>query len=271
MLLSEYAKEILLGENLDQKLIEFDKIEFDDWSEFEIPKLPSRSDKFKISPKNQKFPRGHFHEDGKKAIALHSFANHELLATEMMATALLVFPHHTEELKRFKRGVISSLVDEQKHFKLYVKRLNDLGYEFGDFILNDFFWSYMDKIKSPAQYLAVMSLTFEAANLDFAHYYKHIFKELGDTKTASILNVVLEDEISHVNLGVHYLGKWKQDKDLWTYYNELLPYPLTPARSKGKVFIEHVREKAKMDTEFIGKLKSFEDNFRVTKRKEWKQ
>ena len=128
----------------------------------------------------------------------------------------------------------------------------------------------MEKLKTPAQYLAVMSLTFEAANLDFAHFYKHIFEELGDHKTSHILNIVLEDEISHVGLGVSYLGKWRQDKDLWTYYNELLPYPLTPARSKGKLFVEHVRKKARMDEDFIQKLRGYDDSFRITNRKEWK-
>ena len=94
---------------------------------------------------------------------------------------------------------------------------------------------------------------------------------MGDFETADILNIVLEDEISHVNLGVTFLNRWRQDKDLWTYYNDSLPYPLTPARSKGKVFVEHVRAKAKMDIEFIEKLKSFDDNFKITKRKEWKK
>ena len=104
-----------------------------------------------------------------------------------------------------------------------------------------------------------------------AHFYQHLFSELGDHKTASILKVVLEDEISHVRLGVSYLNRWRKDKDLWSYYNEHLPYPLTPARAKGKFFIEEVRKKARMDQEFINNLNQFDDHFAVTKRKEWKK
>ncbi len=81
-----------------------------------------------------------------------------------------------------------------------------------------------------------MSLTFEAANLDFAHFYEKVFRELGDLKTASTLKIVYEDELSHVQLGARYLEKWRGDKDFWTYYNENLPWPITPARSKGKLF-----------------------------------
>lgn len=272
MNLSEWSKEILFGENLDSKTLDCDEILFDDeWQAVSLPSLPGRNKKIAMSGKQLKFPRGHFHENEKKAMALHSFANHELLATELMAGVLLKFPHNTPEMKRLKRGIIQSLKDEQKHFKLYVNRLNELGYEFGDFPLNDFFWRYMKKIQTPEQYLAIMAMTFENANLDFAHFYKHVFSELGDYKTSEILNTVLEDEIGHVALGVTYLNKWKDDKDLWTYYNECLPYPLTPARGKGKVFVEHVRQRARMDHDFISKLKSFDDNFFATKRKEWKK
>ena len=134
-------------------------------------------------------------------MALHSFANHELLAIEMMAAALLIYPHEKEEQKRFKRGVLSALKDEQKHLGLYIARLNELGYEFGDFPLNDFFWRQMDKLKTPSQYAAVMALTFESANLDFAQFYAKIFRSFDDEKTASILDVVLKDELSHVGPG----------------------------------------------------------------------
>ncbi|MDH5414705.1 MAG: ferritin-like domain-containing protein [Flavobacteriaceae bacterium] len=271
MNLNQYCEQILLGGSLEDKLLSIGDINFTNESPFLVPKLPGRSDNLKFSTKQVRFPRGNFHEREKLALALHSFANHELLAIEMMACALLLYPHNTDELKRFKLGVIKSLKDEQKHFKLYVDRLNELGYDFGDFPLNDFFWNQMEKLKTPSQYLAVMSLTFEAANLDFAHFYSHLFKELGDLKTAKILDIVLEDEISHVALGANYLGKWRGQSSLWDYYNESLPYPMSPARSKGKLFVEHVRQQANLDQDFINKVKHYDDQFSITKRKEWKK
>lgn len=270
MKMTEFAKSILLGQELEDKLIDVNKIEFDDNEPaFVIPKLPARSNKISFSAEQTRFPKGHFHLAEKKAIALHSFANHELLAIEMMACALLIYPHNTPELKKFKRGIISALKDEQLHFKLYLERLNEIGFDYGDFSINDFFWSKMQMLKTPSEYLAVMSLTFEAANLDFAHYYKHLFTQLGDFKTSDILDKVLRDEISHVNLGVNYLNKWKGDASLWDYYNECLPWPLTPARAKGKNFVLEVRRKAKMDEDFITRVREYKDDFGVTMRKEW--
>lgn len=269
MKLSDLVNSIVYGDKLSHKLISFDKVEFDEF-DFSIPDRPARSEKTQFSAKQLKFPKGNFQLENKKNQALNSFANHELLATEMMACALGIFPHKTEEQKRFKRGIINALIDEQKHFELYRNRMNDLGADFGDFPLNDFFWRQMKHMQTPQSYIAVMSLTFEAANLDFASYYAEVFKSVDDDKTADVLNTVLEDEIGHVAFGVSYLRKWREDKSIWQYYNECLPEFLTPARSKGKYFNQEARKKAKMDEAFISKLLEYKDDFSITKRKEWK-
>ncbi len=272
MNLSDFASQILMKGELSDKLVDPTRIIFDEYnSDFTLPKAPVRCDRITISTENIKFPRGHFHLKEKKAIALHSFANHELLACEMMAAALLLYPHDTDELIRFKRGIISTIKDEQKHLKLYIRELNKLGYEFGDFALNDFFWSYMSKLETPAQYTALMALTFEAANLDFAAYYEKIFRGLGEDDIANVLAEVLKDEISHVGFGVRYMNKWREDKDLWNYYQENLPWPMTPARAKGKVFERTPREKAGLDENFLEAIEQYKDDFSVTSRREWKQ
>lgn len=268
MKLSDFSNHILFGSDLESKLFSIDHLEFDEFP-FEVPKSPARSGNIKFSKKNAKFPKGNLFEREKKAMALHSFANHELLAVEMMACALALYPHNTDELKRFKLGVLSSLKDEQKHFQLYITELNKLGYEFGDFEINKFFWQQMAKLKTPSQYLATMALTFEAANLDFAFYFEKIFRDMEDHETADILQVVLKDEISHVGFGVQYLKKWRSDKSLWDYYCDQLPFPVTPARSKGKVFRAPERLKAKMPKDFVEMVSNYRDDFKITQRKEW--
>lgn len=262
----EFAKTILLGTRLEDKLIAGDL----DWNgkcDFILPNLPGREDKIQFSEKKLKFPKApNLNQDLNKAIALHSFANHELLAIEMMAAALLIYPHETEDDIRFKRGVYTALKDEQKHFQLYISRMQELGYDFGDFPLNDYFWRQMPKLKTAAEYSAVMALTFEAANLDFAQYYSAIFRSFEDHKTADILDEVLEDEIAHVAFGAHWLKKWRGDKDLWNYYSSCLPFPMTPARSKGIGFDEKIHAKAMNDNDFMLELVNYEDDFQITKR-----
>ncbi len=262
----DFSREILLGNNLEAKFLA-NSVDWSEYKTFELPHKPGRSGRISFSSERMKFPKAvHLNENDMKAMALHSFANHELLAIEMMAAALLVYPHSSEEHLRFKRGIFSALRDEQKHLSLYIGRLNELGYEFGDFPLNDFFWRQMEKLKTPAQYTAMMSLTFEAANLDFAQHYAEIFRNFGDHTTASILDTVLEDEITHVAFGAYWMKKWRADKTLWEYYLQSLPWPLTPARSRGIGFDPVLHERAMNDAQFMEELKNYDDDFKITKR-----
>lgn len=264
----DFARTILLGENLEDKYFSA-PINWTEYIPFDLPERPARNEKIAFSDKQIKFPKGpNLNQKQNTAIALHSFANHELLAIEMMAAAILIYPHSNDEDIRFKKGIVSALKDEQKHLALYISRLNELGYKFGDFPLNDFFWKQMPKLKTPSQYTAVMSLTFEAANLDFAQYYAKIFRDFGDTKTAEILDIVLEDEISHVAFGAHWMKRWREDKELWNYYLSCLPHPLTPARSKGIGFDPAIHNRAMNDDAFTHSLDLFEDDFKITNR--WK-
>jgi uncharacterized ferritin-like protein (DUF455 family) len=268
MNLQSAAEQILFGENLDDKLI--DLSEFDPKSEIKASHrqiIPGRSEAIKFSTEQVKFPRaGSFHLKEKRALALHFFANHELLAIEMMAAALIMFPEVSES---FRKNLISTIKDEQKHFLLYRKRMNQLGVDFGDYPLNDFFWRQFASIKTPEEFYALVALTFESANLDFAIFYRDIFKEIEDKECEQIMSIVLEDEIKHVARGRSFLESKVKPLDLWEYYTSLLPEKITPARSKGIKFFDEPRLKAGLSEDFINQQKDYRDQFRVTSRKEW--
>jgi uncharacterized ferritin-like protein (DUF455 family) len=267
----EYARILLEGSTLEDKLIPLKNIEYTESLEaYELPDSPGRCKKLEFNNEQVKFPRNtSFHLEDKRGLALHFFANHELLAIEMMAAALLIYPDTTKEMIQFKKGLIKTIQDEQKHLKLYIHRMNDFKMELGDFPLNDFFWRSMDKCKTPSHFYSAMALGFESANLDFARFYEQSFIAVEDFETAKIMNTVLEDEISHVALGAHWLNTWRGDKDLWTYFSTHLPGLMTPARSKGIQFNRTTREKAGLDKEFIDQLENYRDEFRVTNRKNW--
>lgn len=267
----EWAQHLLMGSGLDDKLIHEKNLEVnftDSFSSFVLPTNPGRTLKLQFNNKQIKFPkRGSFHHDDRRALALHFFANHELLAIEMMATALLRYPDVTEDDLLLKKGLIKTIIDEQKHLKLYLNRMKDLGLELGDFPLNDFFWRQLEKLKTPANFYSLMSLTFESANLDFATYYEMCFNEVEDAETAKIMKIVLEDEISHVALGAKWLNQWRGDKKLWEYFFESLPFPITPARAKGVTFNRDARIRAGLDDEFIDILEKYRDPFGITNRR----
>ncbi len=267
----DWAKIILLGENLEDKLFFEKDLEFDNRNiEFTLPKYPSRNQKIKISEKQIKFPKkSSFHLDEKRAVALHFFANHELLACELMAGALLYYPVKSDLDINFKKGICKTLVDEQKHLKMYINRIKEFGVDLGDYAMNDFFWKQIHYLNSPSKFYATLALTFESANLDFAKYYEECFKEVDDLKSSQIMKTVFEDEISHVALGAHWLNIWRKDKNLWEYYSENLPALMTPARAKGINFDRASRLKSGLDLDFVDKLEKYTDSFGITNRKNW--
>lgn len=272
MNIHDYAKIILEGENLSDKLIpikEISDFKFkNSYRNYQLKKQPSRSKKLRISEERLKFPKvGALHLPEKRAIALHFFANHELLAIEMMAGFILKFQENSLKLDKMKLSILSALSDEQKHFGFYSNRLNSLGIEFGDYPLNDFFWKQFDEIKTPEQFFALMSLTFESANLDFCLYYKEIFLKVGDTETANVLEKVYQDEIRHVRMGYNWLKPL--GGSVWENYKSLLPEKITPSRAKGVKFFEESRIKAGLDEDFIQNLKSYNDSYNITSRKSW--
>jgi len=268
---TEWARTLLHGSELEEKLFSVKSLEVTTSKNCEnylFPKNPGRSIKLQFDNKQIKFPkRGSFHQDDRRALALHFFANHELLAIEMMASALLRYPDQTADDLLMKKGLIKTILDEQKHLKLYLKKMKDLGLELGDFPLNDFFWRQMEQLQHPSNFYALMGLTFESANLDFALYYEMCFKEVEDFETAKIMRIVLEDEVSHVAIGAKWLNQWREDQSLWDYYKSHLPFPITPARSKGMTFNRESRLKAGLSEEFINTLEHYKDPFGITNRR----
>ena len=269
----QQAQLIVEGENLEDKLkrLKYSSIpNSDSYKRLDSIKTPGRSKKIKFSTIQLKFPNENkITTPEGTAIALHFFANHELLAIEMMAMAIIKFPLKGKQGDQFRKGLISTINDEQKHFSLYNERMKELGIEFGDLPVNDFFWKQIHHVDTIESFYAMMALTFEAANLDFANHYKNIFKKYNDLATSNILSIVLEDEIKHVAMGWDYLNQPEiiKQKDIWEFYLALLPEKITPARSKGIWFNASLRKEAGMQDEFINEIKNYKSDFTVTNRK----
>jgi uncharacterized ferritin-like protein (DUF455 family) len=183
---------------------------------------------------------------------LHFFANHELLAIELMSLAILKF---RDAPPGFIQGIYETILEEQQHMHLYLGRMKELGVEFGEIPLNGFFWNTLRNMSSPIEYAAGMSLTFEQANIDFCLYYEQEFQRLGDSTTASILQTIRQDEIGHVKHGAIWMNRWKtQGRSLWEEYLDHLQFPMTPMRAKGPIFDRLGRLSAGLDTDYIDKL-----------------
>ncbi len=209
---------------------------------------------FKMHSRKEKLPPFHEHNtQDKRAICLHRFAGHELLAVEIMAYTLLAFP---EAPKHFRKGLANTLKEEQGHVKLYMDRLAQFGVTFGDMPLYRHFWAHTPFITSPLQYVSMMSLTFEMANLDFAPIYGKSFARHGDELSAQLMQQILEDEVKHVSFGMQWLKKMKDPQESeWDCFQKNSPQPFTLKRSRGFNLFEEHRRKAGIPEDWIEAMK----------------
>ncbi len=260
MEIREFAEQVLFSTNLDEKLRSPSSLTDERaGTAIEAPRYPGRPEALRIdrpARKKEKFPSVSGLEKAEtRGKILHFFTNHELMAAELMALLLLKFP---EAPRAFRMSIARTIIDEQKHVRLYKERVEAAGFEFGDFGVNQFFWKALSGIGSPMDYVTWLSLTFEQANLDFALYYKNLFGKIGDEKTAQALTIIYEDEINHVENGLRWFNEWKEPElDDWEAYQKHLPPTLSPVRAKGPIFDKKARQKIGFSQHFIEELELY--------------
>ncbi|MBT9585009.1 DUF455 family protein [bacterium] len=220
---------------------------------------PPRAATLKIAPKHQrkKFPHpSSLDRQDMRVRSLHAFANHELMALEMMAWALLAFPAAD---KPFRKGLAKILLDEQRHFRLYAQRLAAMGVQFGELPLNDHFWRAGANIADPLDWICTMHLTFEQSNLDHAPYYAKRFREVDDFESSQLMQQIFEDEIHHVRFGSCWLKHYQPpDTPLFELFASHCTLTNPPSRAMGAEFQEQARRDAGLDDEFIRSLRAWQ-------------
>lgn len=258
MEIREFAERVLYSESLEEKLL-LNPREVTDQSPdtgFIMPSGPGRPSELRISEKGVKadFPGlNRLDDDVERGKMLHFLANHELLATELMALVLLKFPNAPKE---FRMGVFETLKEEQAHTLMYMRRMRECGVEFGELPVNDYFWRVVAPMESPMDFVSRLSLVFEQANLDYSVHYAKLFRQVGDNGTARVLEKIYEDEIGHVGHGLKWFRKWKEEGDTdWESFKKQLYFPLSLVRAKGVApYNAEGRIRAGLDPEWVEKL-----------------
>lgn len=146
------------------------------------------------------------------------------------------------------------LEEEQLHLQLYLDRLAAHGATLSGG--SNYLWRHAAAIDAATDpvlaFLSAVGLTFEQANLDFAGLYRDAFLAAGDPDTAAVLARVHHDEIRHVRLAIRWVQRLKRpDESSLQAYLRTVPFPLSPARAKGRHFDLIARRQAGLDDEFI--------------------
>ena len=260
MELREFAERVLFATTLEEKLLRPAEISDErPGPSLVTPAAPGRPAelKFKLTGEaRDSFPgTKNLERESERGRLLHFFANHELLATELMALVLLKFP---DAPAAFRKGVFQTLKDEQEHTQLYLRRMKECGVHFSELPVSGYFWRSVSVMENPMDYVSSLCLTFEQANLDFARHFAQGFATVGDAATSKLLDKIYRDEIGHVAYGLKWFRRWKNPSESdWEAFCRQLKFPLSPQRAKGFTLNVEGRRAAGLDAQFIAELDVF--------------
>ena len=213
---------------------------------------PGRPTEWTVAAKSPRTPTGRALERPEaRARLLHTFLHHELQAAELFAFAVLAFPGAPLE---FREGLVRLCGVELEHLGLYRGELRQLGFEVGDFPVRDWLFGRGASVGSALEFVSLVGLGFEGANLDHSARFARWFREAGDEDGARVLERIGAEEEGHVAFAVRWferLGGEELDYDRWC---ELLPRPLTPAVFRGPTIDRRARERAGLGHVFLDRL-----------------
>ncbi len=134
-----------------------------------------------------------------RAAFIHAIAHIELNAIDLAWDAVYRFRGLPNA---FYADWVSVAADESRHFVLLRDRLRAFGHAYGDFDAHNGLWEMTEKTAHDGlARMALVPRVLEARGLDVTPGMIVKLRELGDDATADILEIILEEEVSHVAAG----------------------------------------------------------------------
>ena len=156
-----------------------------------------------------------------RAALIHALAHIEFNAINLALDAIWRYPGMPSD---FYIDWLKVADEESLHFMLLSSHLQSLGFAYGDFNAHNSLWEMAEK--TAGDVLARMALvprTLEARGLDATPGVRNKLSQVGDLKAAEILDIILRDEIGHVEIGNRWY-RWlceRQGVEPLSTYREL--------------------------------------------------
>lgn len=149
-----------------------------------------------------KVPRRRLGSETGRAVLVHAIAHIEFNAINLALDAAYRFRDFPAE---YYHDWLSVAWDEVRHFHMLNKRLDEMGYKYGDFPAHNGLWEMAVKTAhDPMVRMALVPRVLEARGLDVTPAMMERLAKVGDQQTVSILQIILSEEIRHVAIGT----KW---------------------------------------------------------------
>ena len=147
-----------------------------------------------------------------RAMLVHALAHIEFNALNLALDALWRFPDMPPE---YYADWLRVSKEEAIHFTMLVAHLQVLGYQYGDFPAHDSLWEMVEKTCGDiVARMALVPRTLEARGLDAIPPLRAKLAQAGDLAAAQILDIILRDEIGHVEIGNRWYGYLCQQRGL---------------------------------------------------------
>jgi uncharacterized ferritin-like protein (DUF455 family) len=214
---------------------------------------PGRPNELRPARRGLEVPR-QLTEPSARAKLLHTFFHHELQAAELMLWALLAF---ADAEAAFRRGLVRICLDEVRHMNAYRVQIERLGFRIGDFPVRDWFWERVPSCVTKLEFVALMGMGLEAANLEHAPHFGARLEAAGDHEAAALQELIAREELGHVGFAVSWFERWTEGQsfDAWC---AALPAPLSPLLMRGKTFAREARLRAGMHEAFVDALERWQ-------------
>lgn len=160
--------------------------------------VPGRPERPRLLSALQVPNRSPFTLEGRAAL-IHAIAHIEFNAINLALDAVWRFAGMPRE---FYLDWLRVAAEEAQHFGLLHEHLNSLGHQYGDFDAHDGLWTMAERTAEDVlARMALVPRTLEARGLDATPPLQAKLARAGDHRAVAILDIILREEIGHVEIG----------------------------------------------------------------------
>lgn len=162
---------------------------------------PGRPPQPQLVPPRE-LPRRRLSSVAGQAALVHAIAHIEFNAINLAWDAVARFADMPDAYYRDWARVAA---EEAYHFGLLQTRLQELGYAYGDFVAHNGLWSMALETRHDVLVrMALVPRVLEARGLDVTPGMMDRLRDAGDERTVALLEIILRDEIGHVEIGTRW-------------------------------------------------------------------
>jgi uncharacterized ferritin-like protein (DUF455 family) len=165
------------------------------------PERPGRPETPALRPPREVPKRKITEAPAGRIALLHALAHIELNAVDLSWDMIARYTDH-DLPEGFYIDWMKVADDESKHFLMISDRMEELGSHYGALNAHDGLWQAATETADDLlARLSIVPLVLEARGLDVTPAMIKKMREVGDDASAAILQVIFDDEISHVAVG----------------------------------------------------------------------